>query len=83
MNVTDRLSLDTFLHYVGETANEERKAYTDLDIRATYRVNSQIELSAVGNNLLKKRRLEYYHDSLPIELSYVPRTAFVEARVRF
>lgn len=83
MNLSDNFALDTSLHYVGATQNKERKAYTDLDVRATYRINSQIELSAVGTNLLNKRRLEYYHDSLPLELVYVPRTAYVEARVRF
>lgn len=83
MNFSDNISLDTMLHYVGATQNKERNAYTDLDIRAIYRVNSQVELSAVGSNLLKKRRLEYYQDSLPLELTYVPRMAYVEARVRF
>ena len=83
MNLTDNFSLDSTLHYVGRTQNKERKAYTDLDVRATYRINSQIDLSVVGSNLLHKRRLEYYHDSLPLELVYVPRTAYIEARVRF
>lgn len=83
MNLTDNFAVDTSVHYVGATQNKERKAYTDVDVRATYRINSQIDVSVVGTNLLKKRRLEYYHDSLPLELVYVPRTAYVEARVRF
>ncbi|MBS0481362.1 MAG: TonB-dependent receptor [Proteobacteria bacterium] len=83
MNLTDKFSTDASIHYVGEAQNHKRAAYTDLDIRATYRFNSQIEVSVVGSNLLKDRRLEYYQDTLPLELVYVPRSVFAEARVRF
>lgn len=83
MNLSDNFSFDSFVHYVGEAQNGLRKAYTDLDLRATYRFAPGIELSAVGSNLLDKRRLEYYQDSLPLELVYVPRSAYLEARIRF
>ena len=83
MNLSERFSLNTQLQYIGETKNGSRPAYTDLDIRAIYVVNPRFELSVVGSNLLKKRRLDYYQDTLPLELVYVPRSALFETRVRF
>ena len=77
------MRLDTDVHYVSRSLGGDRPAYTDLDVRGTYQVNPNLELSLVGSNLLKKRRLEFYQDTLPIELVYVPRSAFVEARARF
>ncbi len=83
MQINDKLHLDIDVHHVGKAQADPRKAYTDLDVRASYQVNPNLELSLVGSNLLKERRLEYYQDALPIEEVFVPRTAFVEARMRF
>ena len=83
MDISDRFSIDTFVHHVSEAPDGQRGAYTDLDVRVTYRLNSQISFSAVGSNLLDDRRLEYFQDTLPLELVYVPRSAYIEARVRF
>lgn len=83
MILSEHMRLDTDVYYVSRSLGGERPAYTDLDIRGTYQVNSNLELSLVGSNLLKKRRLEFYQDTLPIELVYVPRSAFIEARARF
>nr|WP_294851618.1 TonB-dependent receptor [uncultured Sphingomonas sp.] len=83
MTLSEHLRLDTDVHYVSRSNGGERPAYTDLDIRGTYQVNPNLELSIVGSNLLKKRRLEFYQDTLPLELVYVPRSAFAEARFRF
>ena len=83
MELGDRFSFDTDLHFVGAAQNDSRDEYFDLDMRATYRMNSNVELSVVGSNLLDRRRLEYYTDTLPLEQVYVPRTAYAEVRLRF
>lgn len=83
MNLAEHFRLDTDVHYVSKSLGGGRKAYTDLDVRGTYQVNPNLELSVVGSNLLKKRRLEFYQDTLPLEPVYVPRSAFIEARARF
>lgn len=83
MDFNDRVSLGAFVHYVSAARNRERTAYTDVNLKLTYRLNSQLELSLAGRNLLDKRHLEYGESELPIELSYVPRSAFIEARARF
>ncbi len=83
IDIGDRLSVDAFVHYVSGASSGRRDAYTDLDIRATYRVSSQVEMSLVGSNLLDGRRLEFFQDTLPLENFYVPRSAYVEARLRF
>lgn len=83
MTLGSGIRLDADLHYVSDAKSGKREAYTDFDLRGSYQVNSNLELSIVGSNLLKKRRLEYYQQSLPIEMVYVPRSVFAEARVRF
>lgn len=83
LQVTNKVQLDAFAHWVSASKDGKRRAYLDTDLRANWRLNAKLELSVVGNNLLHARRMEYYQDSLPLELVAVPRSVYVEARVRF
>ncbi|NRD89349.1 hypothetical protein C8024_07660 [Sphingopyxis sp. BSNA05] len=58
-------------------------SYNSADIRLTYRPIETVELSLIGENLLQKRRLEYFQEVFPAPAEYVSRTASIQARVRF
>jgi iron complex outermembrane receptor protein len=53
------LRLDGGLRYVGEIANQQLPAYTELDARLTWSPIVQLDLSLVGQNLLHRRHAEF------------------------
>lgn len=53
------LQLDGGLRYVGEIANQQLPAYTELDARLTWSPTGQVDLSVVGQNLLHRRHAEF------------------------
>jgi iron complex outermembrane recepter protein len=53
------LRVDAGLRYVGEIANQQLPAYTELDARLTWSPTEQLDLSLVGQNLLHRRHAEF------------------------
>jgi iron complex outermembrane receptor protein len=53
------LRVDGGLRYVGEIANQQLPAYTELDARLTWSPTAQLDLSLVGQNLLHRRHAEF------------------------
>jgi iron complex outermembrane recepter protein len=53
------LRVDGGLRYVGEIANQQLPAYTELDARLTWSPTAQLDLSLVGQNLLHRRHGEF------------------------
>lgn len=57
--VSSRVSVDSTLRYVGELETAEVPAYTTLDLRVSWRLGKQLELSLVGQNLLESSHPEF------------------------
>lgn len=77
------VSITSSLHFMSRSKDEVRPAYWDADLRATWQVTPQIDISVIGSNLFDARRLEYVQTRLPIEQVYVPRSVLAETRFRF
>lgn len=71
------------VRHVGEFENGSVGAYTDLDLRATWRLNNSIELTLNAENLLEKRRIEYEPSSYPTPQGYVERRVTLRIGARF
>ncbi|WP_164089036.1 TonB-dependent receptor [Sphingorhabdus sp. YGSMI21] len=78
----DKFSFDSQFRHVGALEGSV-PSYNSADIRLTYRPIETVELSLIGENLLQKRRLEYFQEVFPAPAEYVSRTASIQARVRF
>ena len=80
---TIKLSLEAQLRYVGELYDGVIPDYFSADARLSYRVSPAIEVSVIGENLLKKRRAEYTQRFYPTPIPFVPRSVAVQTRFRF
>jgi len=60
-----RLTLDGTFRYVGDIANQQVPAYGELDVRVGWQPVPQLELSAVGQNLLHDHHAEFGSPSTP------------------
>lgn len=81
--LTDSMTLDTWLRYVDELPNHEVNNYVDLDIRLGWQLTNDIELSLVGQNLLEGARLEYIDDLISNAPTQVERGVYLKELVRF
>lgn len=79
----DRASIDAQLRHVSRLEQGPVPAYTDLDLRLTYRLDNGAELSLVGNNLLDAQHVEFVQPPYPAPPSYVPRAVSAQIRYRF
>lgn len=52
-------SLDATLSYVAPISNQQVPGYTELDMRASWRVRPELELALVGRNLLHAQHAEF------------------------
>jgi iron complex outermembrane receptor protein len=59
VNATAQLEFDAFFRYVGALPEPAVDAYSELDVRAGYRLRPGWDLSLIGNNLLHARHLEF------------------------
>ncbi|MEH6661488.1 MAG: TonB-dependent receptor [Parasphingorhabdus sp.] len=82
IDLGEKLSFDSQFRHVGALKGSV-PSYNSADIRLTYRPVETVELSLIGENLLQKRRLEYYQEVFPAPAEYVSRTVSIQARVRF
>ena len=58
-------------------------AYTDLDLRVSWRPSDTLEVSLVGENLLEDKRLEMYSAVYPSPKGYVERRLVAKLGLRF
>ncbi len=73
----DRWSVDAFLRYVGKLPAYEVPAYTELDLRTAYQLNSAVEVSLTGRNLLSSQHVEFGSSNA---LQGIERGVFLELR---
>jgi iron complex outermembrane receptor protein len=79
-DVSKRESLDAQLRYVGEIAGVP--AYVTADVRFSYRVTDQLDLSIVGKNLLDRRHPEQANVAFAT-VAEVPRSLMGKVTWRF
>jgi iron complex outermembrane recepter protein len=83
---TDRTQADIWLRRVDgikTSVGASIPAYTTLDLRLGWRVNRELELSLVGQNLLDKSHPEFVSDYLNSVPSEIERSVFIKADWRF
>jgi iron complex outermembrane receptor protein len=83
---TAHTQADLWLRYVDDiTTNSGARipAYTALDLRLAWRINRELELSLVGQNLLDQTHPEYVSDYLNSAPSEIERSVFIKADWRF
>lgn len=72
MNLSDSITLDADLRYVGQLPNPEVPEYVELNARLGWAVNDRLELSVSGFNLLHAHHREFtLADSDSIKRSFV------------
>ncbi|MBP2159292.1 MULTISPECIES: TonB-dependent siderophore receptor [Asticcacaulis] len=81
-NITDTVELDVWLRSVGAIDTAPVPGYTELNLRAGWRLRDNLELSLNGANLLNPRHLEVY-DPSSAEPRYIGRSVFVSLRYGF
>jgi iron complex outermembrane receptor protein len=80
INFTPDVSWDLYLREVGMLAHPRVAGYTELDMRLAWDVTPSLRLSLSGFNLLHPRHTEFLEGGISAE---VPRSVFVQARIRF
>jgi iron complex outermembrane receptor protein len=73
------VTIDAQLRHVGKLTAPETDSYEELDARVAWHVNSELEISVTGTNLLHERHREYAFD----EGRNFSRTVFGEVRWNF
>ena len=76
--ITRALQLDLTYRYVSALLGQGVPAYSTGDSRFAWRLSRELELSAVGHNLLQPRHAEFAGDPGPLVL--IKRSAFLELR---
>ncbi len=80
INFSPDVSWDAYLREVGMLAHPGVPGYAELDMRVGWNVTRSLQLSLSGFNLLHARHTEFLEGGVSTE---VPRSVFVQARVRF
>jgi iron complex outermembrane recepter protein len=78
MNLTDSLTFDADLRYVGELPNPHVPSYVELNARLGWMINDRLELSISGFNLLHDHHLEFAPPSDEVKRSF-----FIDTRWKF
>lgn len=82
-NLARNWQLDGTLRYVDRLRSSGIPAYTQLDLRASWRASPVLELSLVGQNLLDRRHPEWVGDFIPTPTLEVERAWYVKAKFNF
>lgn len=77
MNLTDRVSFDADLRYVGQLPDPHVPAYVEMNARLAWMMTDRIELSLSGYNLLHDHHQEF------VPGNAVTRSVFVNTRWKF
>jgi iron complex outermembrane recepter protein len=88
MTLAKRHQIDVWLRYVSDAVGTPAggggvPAYTELDFRYGWRVNSMLDVSFGGQNLLKRRHAEFIPDLLPSEPLDIERSFYVKTKWQF
>ncbi len=83
--ISDSLSLNTGIRYVGEIESPAPGAdsYTSVDIHLDWRVNPNLRLSLVGQNLADNHHQEFQPDFIVIQSTEVEQRFYAKASWRF
>lgn len=77
MDITDRVTFDLDMRYVGQLPNPRVPSYVEMNMRLGWRLTDRLELSISGFNLLHNRHEEYSPGD------YVKRNFFIDTRWKF
>ena len=83
VDLTSSLRWDTWLRYTSEIAALGIPAYTSLDLRLAWRLNKDVELSVVGQNLLDSVHPEVLSDFILSTPTEIQRGVYVRADWKF
>jgi len=83
MNLSNNVTLDTWLRYVDNLPTYGIGSYVAFDARVGWQVNPALELSLVGRNLLDNAQPEFGSLYINIIPSEIPRSVYAQARMTF
>lgn len=83
IDLSDHVSTTVWFRRVGSLLNSGAPGYTDIDLRFGYRLTPKIEVSVLGENLVKARRQEFPSNLYPAPFGAVERKMSVAASIRF
>lgn len=82
-DINDRTELDIWMKRVGQLSAIAIPAYTSFNLRLGWKVQRNLELSLVGQNLLGPQHAEFVTDDGTSRATYIPRSAYAQAMLRF
>ena len=77
------LAWDASAYFVNRLRDQNLPSYTRLDTQLTWRGTERLSISAVGQNLLKDRHLEFIDSNGSVNSSLIKRSGYVELRWQF
>jgi iron complex outermembrane receptor protein len=84
-----RIYLDAQLFYVSELSYQTQEGpyevpdYFNLNLRLAWQARKNLELSLVGQNLLKESHLEYISEIQQTKPTEIPRSVYFKMEVKF
>ena len=82
MNLTKRLQFDQLASYTDDQRGLGLHGYTRLDLAVRYRLSDEVEVSIVGQNLVKDHQLQFT-GSTGESATEVPRGVYFQFAARF
>jgi iron complex outermembrane receptor protein len=82
-NVRQGDQLDLWLRHVAALPTYGIPAYTTLNVRYAWKATSNLSIAIVGQNLLQANHVEYIGDFVPVQVTQVPRMAYINATWSF
>lgn len=82
-DIGDRTELDVWMKRVGQLSAIAIPAYTSFNLRLGWKVQKNLELSLVGQNLLGPQHAEFVTDDGTSRATYIPRSVYAQAMLRF
>jgi iron complex outermembrane receptor protein len=83
VNLSHGFSWDTSVYFVDRLPAQQLPSYTRLDMRFGWRPAERLELSLVGQNLLRERHVESNDTGVSVNSSQIKRSVYAKAGWRF
>ncbi len=83
LNITDALQFDTMVYYVDNLSGFDVDNYLRLDARLGWKINDQVELSLVGQNLIDNQHQEFVDNSSQNVSTEMQRGVYARLSLRF
>lgn len=84
---TSKWDLDLWLRYVDSINSLDEdtpiSGYTNLDLRAAWKLTKRVEVAFVGKNVLRECQTQYLAEFIDVPLTAIQRSFFVEFRAHF